>query len=205
MKDEVAKLNVKIDEEMNAKFRGMEDSFKQMLAEAVSSIREDGSSASKRVHQAETIAANRDGGANRDRGTSATGASRGHEVHQSATTFQRGENVNFLVHGPNQRHVKLEFPKFKQGDPTSWVSKAKQYFAYQEIPLDRRVNFASYHLEDEANEWWQATSKILGEEGIPVTWEVFEEELWARFGPTAAEDFDEALSKIKQTGSLCEY
>lgn len=34
---------------------------------------------------------------------------------------------------------------------------------------------------------------------------MFEEELWARFGPTAAEDFDEALSKIRQTGTLREY
>ena len=97
------------------------------------------------------------------------------------------------------------FPKFQEGDPTAWLSKAKQYFTYQEMPLDRRVSFASYHLEDEANEWWQATSKALHEEHVPVTWDVFEEELWARFGPTAAEDFDEALSKIRQTGTLREF
>lgn len=104
-----------------------------------------------------------------------------------------------------QRHVKLQFPKFNEGDPTSWISKTKQYFAYQNIPQDQRVSFASYHLEDEANEWWQATTKALEEEATPITWDVFEEELWARFGPTAAEDFDEALSKIRQTGTLREY
>ena len=38
-----------------------------------------------------------------------------------------------------------------------------------------------------------------------VTWELFEEELWARFGPTECEDFDEALSKVRQIGSLREY
>lgn len=38
-----------------------------------------------------------------------------------------------------------------------------------------------------------------------MTWEVFEEDMWAWFGPIAAEDFDEALSKIRQTGSLREY
>ena len=31
------------------------------------------------------------------------------------------------------------------------------------------------------------------------------EELWARFGPTNGEDFDEALSRVKQTDSLQEY
>jgi len=38
-----------------------------------------------------------------------------------------------------------------------------------------------------------------------VTWETFVEELWARCGPTDCEDFDEALSWVKQTGTLCEY
>jgi hypothetical protein len=43
------------------------------------------------------------------------------------------------------------------------------------------------------------------EEGREVTWDIFQEELWARFGPTECEDFDEALSKVKQEGSLREY
>jgi hypothetical protein len=38
-----------------------------------------------------------------------------------------------------------------------------------------------------------------------VTWDIFQEELWARFGPTECEDFDEALSKVKQERSLREY
>lgn len=99
----------------------------------------------------------------------------------------------------------MEFPKFTDGDPTSWLSKAKQYFGYYDIQYEQKVSFASYHLNDEANEWWQATSKALNDDQTPITWEVFEAELWARFGPTAAKDFDEALSKIQQTGTLQEY
>jgi hypothetical protein len=38
-----------------------------------------------------------------------------------------------------------------------------------------------------------------------VSWDIFVEELWSRFGPTDCEDFDESLSKIRQTGSLREY
>lgn len=38
-----------------------------------------------------------------------------------------------------------------------------------------------------------------------MTWEIFKEELLARFGPTHCEDFNEALSKIIQSGSFCEY
>ena len=38
-----------------------------------------------------------------------------------------------------------------------------------------------------------------------MTWELFEKELWARFRPTECEDFDEALSKVQQIGSLRDY
>ena len=38
-----------------------------------------------------------------------------------------------------------------------------------------------------------------------MTWESFEEELWALFGPTECEDFDEALSKVRKIGSLRDY
>ena len=41
--------------------------------------------------------------------------------------------------------------------------------------------------------------------GTVITWEFFEDEIGARFGPTGAKDFDEALSRIKKTGSLQDY
>lgn len=38
-----------------------------------------------------------------------------------------------------------------------------------------------------------------------VTWELFKEVLWVRFGPTDCEDFDEALVKVQQIGSVHDY
>uniref|UniRef100_A0A0D3BQN0 Ty3 transposon capsid-like protein domain-containing protein n=1 Tax=Brassica oleracea var. oleracea TaxID=109376 RepID=A0A0D3BQN0_BRAOL len=93
----------------------------------------------------------------------------------------------------------------ESSDPTEWLSKAKQYFAYQGVPRAQKVSFASYHLTEEANEWWLATSKALGIDPNNAPWETFQEELWNRFGPTEGENFHEALSKIKQTGTLREY
>jgi hypothetical protein len=43
------------------------------------------------------------------------------------------------------------------------------------------------------------------EERCAIAWVNFKDELWARFGPSECENFDEALSRIRQTGSLCEY
>ena len=38
-----------------------------------------------------------------------------------------------------------------------------------------------------------------------ISWGKFEEELWAHFGPSGCEDFDEAISMIKQLGTLRDY
>uniref|UniRef100_A0A2N9FIE8 Integrase catalytic domain-containing protein n=1 Tax=Fagus sylvatica TaxID=28930 RepID=A0A2N9FIE8_FAGSY len=51
--------------------------------------------------------------------------------------------------------VKLEFPRFRGGDPTSWVYRALQFFHYYQIPEEEKVIHASYHLDEEALIWFQ--------------------------------------------------
>ena len=80
-----------------------------------------------------------------------------------------------------------------------------QFFEFQNTPANQKVSLVSFHLEGEANQWWQWAHWTYREEGQMMTWEAFEDELWARFGPTDCEDFDEALSRIKQVGSLRDY
>jgi hypothetical protein len=38
---------------------------------------------------------------------------------------------------------------------------------------------------------------LIEEEGRVLSWANFEDELWAHFGPSECEDFDEALSRIR--------
>ncbi|GJX34170.1 retrovirus-related pol polyprotein from transposon 17.6 [Tanacetum coccineum] len=66
-----------------------------------------------------------------------------------------------------------------------------------------KLEFPTYR--GEANQWWRWLHKTYQEEGKEVMWEIFYEELWSRFGPTDCEDFDEALSKVQQTGPFREY
>ncbi|KAK0605942.1 hypothetical protein LWI29_032451 [Acer saccharum] len=101
--------------------------------------------------------------------------------------------------------TKLEFPRFFGDDPTEWFTRVDQFFEYQGTLASQKVSLASFHLEGEANQWWQWLRRSYKEEGKEVTWEIFQEELWARFGPTECEDFDEALSKVQQLGSLRDY
>ncbi|KAH9718389.1 hypothetical protein KPL71_022207 [Citrus sinensis] len=101
--------------------------------------------------------------------------------------------------------AKLDFPRYAGNDPTEWFNRINQFFEYQESIEDQKFVLASFHLEGEANQWWQWLRRSYQEEGRVVTWEIFVEELWARFGPTDCKDFDEARSRIKQTSTLRDY
>lgn len=138
MQDEFQKLTVGIDD----RIRGIESSFQRTLKETLGRMRE-------------MVTNSREGGFNAPR------QSREPDIRPQTTPQE--EMVNpFAPVRHNPHRVKLEFLKFSGGDPTEWISKAKQYFAYHEMPLEKRVSFASYHLTDEANEWWQAISKARG-------------------------------------------
>ena len=147
---------------------------------------------------------------NRDSGGSAgSRGSRRTDGNRAHAPGYRGEHENPFaavdVPPERPRHVKLDFPRFSAGDPTEWVSKVNQYFDYQEVPVEQLVRFTSFHLDGVANRWWQATASGLRNDRISITWEVFERELWARFGPHEGENFHEALMQLRQTGSLNDY
>lgn len=95
------------------------------------------------------------------------------------------------------RVAKLEFPHYAGDDPTEWFNRVSQFFEYQKTTDDQKVALASFHFEGEANQWWRWLRRAYREEKCMVTWETFTEELWARFGPTECEDFDESLSHVK--------
>lgn len=183
VREEIQKGNADFD----GKLQRMEKSFSRTLEETMNQMRE-------------LIATSRE---------SSTSTSRGYRrTEEPNPADQRSENTNPFALTATQgqsRQVKLEFPRFNGGDPEEWVNKAKQYFAYHEIPRDQRVSFASYHLTEEANSWWQAKLKARGFEARQMSWETFEAELWTRFGPIDGEDFEEALCHIRQKGTLLEY
>ncbi|KAJ8637799.1 hypothetical protein MRB53_012066 [Persea americana] len=100
---------------------------------------------------------------------------------------------------------KMTFPSFKGEDPISRLSRARQFFSFQEVKSNERVEYASFFLKGEANQWWQWVRRLYRKKHKSVRWKDFERELVARFGPTGYVDHDEALSRIKQTGDLRSY
>ena len=60
---------------------------------------------------------------------------------------------------------------------------------------------ASFNLQDDALQWYQWFEK----KQTHVSWEDFTQALCVRFGPSDYENFDEALAKLRQMGSVREY
>lgn len=48
---------------------------------------------------------------------------------------------------------KLEFPKFDGFNPRVWIKKASKYFELCKIQDDQRVDLASLHMIDKAENW----------------------------------------------------
>ena len=65
--------------------------------------------------------------------------------------------------------AKLEFSRYSGVNPTEWFSKVDQFFEFQGTNEDQKVSLASFHLEGEANQWWQLLCRTYKEESRVVT------------------------------------
>jgi len=90
---------------------------------------------------------------------------------------REGHNGGRLI--VSSKTSKLEFPYFSGDDPTEWFNRVNQFFEFQNTPEIQKVSLASYHLEGEANQWWQWIRKTFQKEGRVLSWINFEGELWA--------------------------
>ncbi|RVW29332.1 hypothetical protein CK203_109103 [Vitis vinifera] len=50
--------------------------------------------------------------------------------------------------------AKLEFPKYSGDNPTEWFTHVDQFFEYQGTLETQKVSLASFHMEEEENQWW---------------------------------------------------
>ncbi|KAK2983097.1 hypothetical protein RJ640_009836 [Escallonia rubra] len=100
--------------------------------------------------------------------------------------------------------IKMDFPRFNgEEDPTGWSCRASQFFYYHQTSEEERVPMASWNLEGDAQLWYQLLKEEHGEQCI--TWQIFIDELFERFGPTRYQDCVGELTKLQQTGTVKEY
>jgi hypothetical protein len=110
--------------------------------------------------------------------------------------------LNNNNHQYTPRTVKLDFPRFNGAeDPTSWICRAEQFFRFHETPIEDHVALASFHLEGEAQLWYQ----LLQQEAESLNWPTFKAGLLARYGPTQFFDHFGELTKLQQIGTMKDY
>ena len=56
--------------------------------------------------------------------------------------------------GIQTQFSRLDFPHFNGEDPTGWIYKAEQFFHYQRTTAEEKVVLASFHLQDDALQWY---------------------------------------------------
>ncbi|KAJ8753628.1 hypothetical protein K2173_025619 [Erythroxylum novogranatense] len=115
----------------------------------------------------------------------------------------RGQSANFGVSSSYApKLVKLDFPRFNgREDPTSWLCRAEQFFQFHDTPEADRVSLASFHLEGDAQLWYQ----LLKQEERTITWVELKEGLHSRYGPNQFFDHFGELTKLQQCGSVQDY
>ena len=69
--------------------------------------------------------------------------------------------------------AKLEFPIYSGNDPTEWFNRVDQFFEYQSTIEAQKVSLASFHLQGEANQWWQWLRRAYKDEERELTWLIF--------------------------------
>ena len=94
---------------------------------------------------------------------------RGEVTSSNAKGRSQGEEIGNNRQLFRSKFNKLEFPKFASNDPTEWFNRVGQFFEFQEVSEDQKVQLAVYHLEGEANQWWQWLRKAYREKGRNIT------------------------------------
>ena len=103
--------------------------------------------------------------------------------------------------GIQTRTMKLDFPHFDGTNPSGWLFKAKQYFAYHQVPVEQWLTVASLNMNADALEWYQWYMEYKPK----ASWEDFVAAMDSRFGPPRSEDYAGKLSKLRQTSTVIQY
>ncbi|KAJ8492179.1 hypothetical protein OPV22_013900 [Ensete ventricosum] len=55
---------------------------------------------------------------------------------------------------PYYPHMRVDFPRWEEGDPIDWISCAERYFRYHKTPDASMVDIATIHLEGDVIQWF---------------------------------------------------
>ncbi|RWW66317.1 hypothetical protein BHE74_00026315 [Ensete ventricosum] len=56
----------------------------------------------------------------------------------------------YIIHDPNNSRMKVDFPRWEEGDPIGWIARAEHYFRFYRTVDATRAEIATIHLERDA-------------------------------------------------------
>ena len=77
----------------------------------------------------------------------------------------------------------------------------EQFFEFNKVGWEQRVQVAAFHLEGIALQWHRWLTKLCG----PLTWDELTKAALLHFGPTKFDDPSEALTRLRQTTTVASY
>ncbi|MUG03554.1 hypothetical protein ECC01_21445 [Bacillus tequilensis] len=111
------------------------------------------------------------------------------QSHQARRDDFQGRGGSMI--DPNYPRMRVDFPRWEEGDPIGWISRAERYFRYHKTADASMVKIAAIQWFD----WFEHTYGVL-------SWRQFKEGLLIRFRPTDYENIDGQLAKIRQTSTI---
>ncbi|CAA0824201.1 Uncharacterized mitochondrial protein AtMg00300, partial [Striga hermonthica] len=127
------------------------------------------------------------------------------EGYEHEEEFDQRSQASTYRERPEPDKPRFVMSIFTGSDPEAWLNRIAQYFELNETEGHDRVRYAAFYLDGEANVWWQWLSRIYRRRQQVITWTNFERELLTRFGTSDYHNYNEALTRIRQTGNLHEY
>ncbi|RWW81608.1 hypothetical protein BHE74_00009972 [Ensete ventricosum] len=82
--------------------------------------------------------------------------------HHGETSDQQDDpqEHGHITSDPNNPCMKVAFPRWEEGDPIGWISRAEHYFWFYRTADATRVEIAAIHLEGDAMQcfnWFEHT------------------------------------------------
>ncbi|RWW54012.1 hypothetical protein BHE74_00039429 [Ensete ventricosum] len=113
----------------------------------------------------------------------------------------KGNRYEKCEHGQDTKYSRMEFPKWEDGDPTGWISRAERFFHFHRIPEKSKVEIVFIQLEGFTIQWYNLYET---NHGVPL-WRQFKRELLICFGLSEYKNINGQLAKIRQTSTVQEY
>jgi len=124
-----------------------------------------------------------------------------HLQNQIPTSLAENTSQQFRQNDTALKPPKLRLLPFDGTNTLDWLFQAEQFFVHYSIPHTQHLIHAASYMTGDALGWFQ----WMFQNNLLSNWDAFTSALEVRFGPSTFKNHQQALFKLKQTGTVVEY